>query len=79
MTTVHDFIKALHNLIEAHFPDTERYIVSGGDYIKDTVMELREGNKRLRYSPYELFSKSENYEDTIEEFIKKWRDVCEKE
>lgn len=70
MTTIHDFISVLHDIIEETFPNTERYIISGGDYISDFVMELREGDKKLRYSPCELYNKSDAYEDTIEEFIR---------
>lgn len=35
-------------------------------------MELREEDKILRYSPYELFSKSEDYEHTIEKLVEQW-------
>ena len=43
--------------------------------MKDVVMELREENKKLRYSPYKLFTKSNNYEHTIEHFVKQWEEV----
>ena len=77
MTNVHDFITVLHNMIEEYFPNTKRVIISGGDYIKDVVMELREGDKKLRYSPYELFHTSENYENTIEAFLDLWKNIYE--
>ena len=72
MTTVHDYIIVLHELIREMFPNTEIFQISGGDYIKDAVLELRESNKKLRYSPYDMFNKSENYEETIEDFLMQW-------
>ena len=72
MTTIHDFIKILNDFICEMFPHTEIRIISGGDYIKDLVLELREGNKRLRYSPYFMFYKSDDYEKTIEDFLRQW-------
>ncbi len=77
MTSVHDFITVLHNIIEEYFPNTERFIISGGDYIKDTVLELREGDKKLRYSPYELFHTSDDYEKTIDAFLDLWKSICD--
>ncbi len=76
-TTAHDFNSVLNNIIDERFPNTERYIVSGGDYFKDVIIELRESGKELRYSPYELFEKSQNYEDTIEEFIVHWQTMLQ--
>ena len=76
-TTAHDFNSVLNNIIDERFPNTERYIVSGGDYFKDVIIELRESSKELRYSPYELFEKSQNYEDTIEEFIVHWQTMLQ--
>ena len=72
MADIHDFIKALNDIVDESFPNTRRYIISGGDFIKDVVIELREENKKLRYSPYELFNKSKNYEDTIEQLVTQW-------
>ena len=51
MTDIHDFIECLHDIVDEYFPNTTRYIIYGGDLIKDVVMELREENKKLRYSP----------------------------
>jgi len=76
-TTAHDFNSVLNNIIDERFPNTERYIVSGSDYFKDVIIELRESGKELRYSPYELFEKSQNYEDTIEEFIVHWQTMLQ--
>lgn len=72
MTDIHDFIKCLNDIVDERFPYTTRYIIYGGDFIKDVVVELREENKKFRYSPYELFNKSNNYEDTIEQLVKQW-------
>ena len=76
-TTAHDFNSVLNNIIDERFPNTERYIVSGGDYFKDWIIELREAGKALRYSPHELFEKSQNFEDTIEELIEQWRSLLQ--
>ena len=75
MTDIHKFIKSLHEIIDEYFPNTTRYMIYGGDYIKDFVMELREDNKKLRYSPYDLFTKSNDYESTVEQFIKQWEEI----
>ena len=53
------------------------YVIICGDYYKDLVCELRENGKALRYSPYELYGKSKNYEETIDEFIKQWETVLQ--
>ena len=75
MTDIHDFINCLNEIVDEDFPNTTRYIIYGGDSIKDVVMELREENKKLRYSPYELFTKSNDYEYTIEQFVKQWKEL----
>ncbi len=72
MANIHDFINVLNRVMDERFPNTNRYIVNGGDFIKDVVVELREEDKKLRYSPYELFGKSEDYEDTIEKLVEQW-------
>lgn len=77
MSGIHDFIKVLNELVDEQFPNTTRYIISGGDFISDFVLELREQDKKLRYSPYELFIKSSDYEDTIEEFIRQWKAILD--
>lgn len=61
MAHIHDFIECLNDIVDERFPNTTRYIIRGGDFIEDVVMELREENRRFRYSPYELFNKSNNY------------------
>ena len=75
VTDIHIFIKVLNDIMDERFPDTTRYIIYAGDSIKDVIMELREENIKLRYSPYELFNKSVNYEDTIEQLVKKWESM----
>ena len=79
MTDIHDFINVLNTVIDERFPNTDRYIVEGGDFIKDVVLELREADKKLRYSPYELFSKSKKYEDTIEKLVERWENMLDRE
>ncbi len=76
-TTVHDFDSVLNSIIDERFPNTERHIVSGGDSFKDMVIGLKESGKELRYSPYKLFEKSRNYEDTIEELIAHWQTMLQ--
>ncbi len=75
MTDIGDFIKVLNECIDEKFPGTERYMIAGGDFIKDVVLELRKDKKRLRYSPYELFYSSDDYEDTIVRFMETWETV----
>ncbi len=72
MSNIHTFIDVLNNIIDERFPDTKRYIVKGSDFIEGVVMELRQGDQKLKYSPYELFAKSDDYENTIEKFVEKW-------
>ncbi len=75
MTDIGDFIKVLNECIDENFPGTERYMIAGGDFIKDVVLELRKDKKRLRYSPYELFYSSDDHEDTIVRFMETWETV----
>lgn len=75
MTDIGDFIKVLNECIDENFPGTERYMIAGGDFIKDVVLELRKDKKRLRYSSYELFYSSDDYEDTIVRFMETWETV----
>lgn len=79
MTDIHDFINVLNTVIDERFPNTDKYIVEGGDFIKDVVLELREADKKLRYSPYELFNKSKKYEDTIEKLVERWENMLDQE
>ena len=75
MSDIHNFIDTLNEIIDERFPDTNRYIVKVGDFIETVIMELRQGNKKLTYSPYEMFTKSKAYEDTIEKFVKIWEGI----
>ena len=77
MREIQDCIKYLNEIVDERFPNTTRYIVCGGDSIKDVVLELRQENKKLRFSPYKLFANSNSYEHTIEQFIKKWEKIQE--
>lgn len=45
---------------------------TGPEIWKDIVMELRRGAGKLRYSPYQLFKQSDDYENIIQEFILRW-------
>ena len=67
-----EFTEILNSIIDERFPGTQRYIINGGDYWKDIVMELRQGAGKLRYSPYQLFKQSDDYENTIQELILRW-------
>lgn len=78
MTSVHDFINMQNSMMDSLFPNTIRHIVAGGDDISELIIELREGNKTLRYSPYQLFMQSEEYEETIQGFIEQWREELRK-
>ena len=35
-----EFTEILNSIIDERFPGTQRYIINGGDYWKDIVMEL---------------------------------------
>lgn len=71
---IHDFIAMLHEEIDCRSPNTERFIIKGGDYVWDLVLELREGNHRMQYCPYELFLQADgSYEDIILVLCKKWQ------
>ena len=49
MSDIHNFIDTLNEIIDERFPDTNRYIVKGGDFIETVIMELRQGNIKLTY------------------------------
>lgn len=70
-TDVHHFIDVLNELMDERFPETERYLVSGGDYIKDEVFEIRQSGHSLQYSPMEMFS-SGKWEEAINELFERW-------
>ncbi|MBE6035095.1 MAG: hypothetical protein E7222_10430 [Clostridiales bacterium] len=72
---VHEFTSILNSIIDERFPNTERYMISGGDYFRDVVIELREAGKTLQYSPSKLFEESQNYDDTIDELIETWESI----
>ena len=73
-TSFHDFNAVLLDTLEdlGKFHNIMLLCVSGGDYVKDVVMEIRYKEKKYRYSPYELYlqgKKNNNYEEVIEIFI----------
>lgn len=78
MTKIHSFTKVLNEILDEQFPHTVRTVVVGGDFVEDIVIELRENDKRLRYSPYELFIKSDKYEDNIEDLVNRWMSILYK-
>lgn len=73
--SIGEFEYVLIELITERFPDTVVRILHGGDYVKDFVCELSKDGKRLEFSPYELFIKSKDYEDTIENFLAEWEEM----
>ena len=72
MNQIHEKINKLNQPIDVKFPNTKRYIISGSDYLKDVIFELRESDKGLRYSPYELFSETDDPDYAITQFLYKW-------
>lgn len=74
-TSIHDFIALLNEALDSTFPSTERFIIKGGDYVKDLIIELRENDCKYQYSPNDLYHQSENYEDTIENFLAVWKSI----
>lgn len=77
MTDIHDFIECFNEIADEIFPNTTRRIVFGSDLIKNVVMELNEEDRGMRYSPYELYNRSNSYKDTKEEFVKQWKTVLQ--
>ena len=73
--SIHEFEHVLIELITERFTDTVVRILHGGDYVKDFVFELSKDGKRLEFSPYELYIKSKDYEETIESFLAEWEEV----
>ena len=73
--TVQDFIYTLNDRIRGAYPHTTIRIVSGSDYMKDTLMELSESDKRLRYFPYRLFHASPDHDKTIAVLLERWGSV----
>ena len=60
MISVNEFEHVLYEFIEERFPDTIVLILHGGDYAEDFILELRQDEKKLVFSPYQLFIKSKN-------------------
>ena len=75
MASIHRFVETLNLRIEEEFPQTERYMIKGGDYIRDVVMELRQGEASFRYSPYELYENADDFEEIIERIVIKWKAI----
>ena len=73
----HEFHHVFVEMIKENFPNTELFIIHGGDYVQDTIMEFREDEKRLSFKPYELYQEAcsnQNFEAVIDCFIKKMRE-----
>ena len=49
----------LHEIVDEFLPNTERYMIAGGDFVKGVVIELREDDKKLKYSPYDYLTRRE--------------------
>ena len=75
---VYEFNKKLTNSVKEKFPNTTASVVFGGDFIQDIVIELKENGITMRYSPYELFNSSDDYENTISNFIERWAKILSK-
>ncbi len=73
-----EFNTFLGEILKETFPNTELFIVAGGDYLKDVIMELRQDNAKYRYSPWKLYKQNSNYEDTVEELVETWRRIINK-
>ena len=65
----------LQELVKERFPDTTWYITDGGDYFENVELELRQGDKKMKYRPYELFNKSDSFEDVLEETLEQWKSI----
>ena len=64
-----EFYHVLKELINEKYPHMERRVLSSGDYTFDEEMELRNGDKKIRYSAYAMYVMSVSPEDTIDSFM----------
>jgi hypothetical protein len=72
----HEFHFFLLDEIKAVSPRNELYIISGGDYVYSDVFEIRNGEKSMRYRPYELYRQiceGRDFSETVENFLEKCR------
>lgn len=76
---VYEFNKKLTEAVKEKYPNTTASVVLNGDFIQDIVIELKENGITMRYSPYELYVCSEDYEQTINDFIGKWTKILTKQ
>jgi len=75
-TSIQYYIELLNEELDSRFPNTTRFAISGGDFVQNWVMELRDGDCRLQYRPYELFTNANgNYEDSVLELCNTWEKV----
>lgn len=71
-----EFYNFLLEVIKEEFPETELFIIKGGDYVQDVVMEFRQNDHRVRYTPYELYQEGylhNNFEEIVEHFIETYK------
>ena len=67
------------DIVKEEFPDIELFVIKGGDYAQDFVMELRQNKTKIRYTPYELYQEGclhNNFEEIIERFIEHYKNFC---
>ncbi|MDT3843431.1 MAG: PHP domain-containing protein [Bacillota bacterium] len=70
---LHDFINELNQHMDEAFPETERILIKGCDYIKKVVLELRQDGKSLPYSPYALYKSDRDCEAAFHKLSAEWR------
>ncbi len=74
----HEFNFFLSDEIRAVSFENELYHISGGDLVWESVMEVRKGEKRLRYKPYELYVRiceGRDFSEVVEDFLQKCREM----
>ena len=50
-----DFNHFLTDTFKNELPNSELVIIKSSDFIKDTIMEIRQQNIKLQYKTYELY------------------------
>ena len=73
-----DFNDFLRDTFKNELPNSELVIIKSGDFIKDTIMEIRQQNIKLQYKPYELYEQSKldnNFEEIVYNLINQFRSL----
>lgn len=73
-----DFNDFLRDTFKNKLPNSELVIINSSDFIKDTVMEIRQQNIKLQYKPYELYEQSKlnnNFEEIVYNLINQFRSL----